>query len=130
MCQTGKKQGANRRFYRRVVGPELVQEKDKKADLEEKELKWGYFSSKGYYIGYKLTMVIECPSLMSVVFLLHQGSPGDAKLYEEILEELKRRRIARDGDTIISDKGYYGYKDYTMGISRFKVILAIFPRKD
>ena len=38
MCQKGKKQGANRRFYRRVVGPELVQEKDKKADLEEKRL--------------------------------------------------------------------------------------------
>jgi len=27
MCQKGKKQGANRRFYRRVVGPEQVQEK-------------------------------------------------------------------------------------------------------
>ena len=82
MCQKEKKQGANRRFYRRVVGPELVQEKDKKADLEEKEFKWGYSSSKGYYIGYKLTMVIEYPSLMPVSFLLHQGSPGDAKLYE------------------------------------------------
>ena len=75
-------------------------------------------------------MVIEYPSLMPVAFLLHQGSPSDAKLYEEILEELKRRRIARDGDTIISDKGYYGYKNYTTGISRFKVIPAIFPRKD
>jgi len=72
---------------------------------------------KGYYIGYKPTMVIEYPSLMPVAFLLHQGSPGDAKLYEEILEEIKRRRIARDGDTIISDKEYYGYKNYTMGIS-------------
>ena len=38
MCQKGKKQDANRRFYRRVVEPELVQEKDKKADLEEKRL--------------------------------------------------------------------------------------------
>jgi len=75
-------------------------------------------------------MVIEYPSLMPVAFLLHQGSPGDAKLYEEILEELKRRKIARDRDTIIYDKGYYGYKNYTMGISRFKVIPAIFPRKD
>ena len=81
-------------------------------------------------MGYKYTMVIEYPSLMPVAFLLHQGSPGDAKLYEEILEELKRRGIDRDGDTIISDKGYYGYKNYTMGISRFKVISAIFPRKD
>ena len=75
-------------------------------------------------------MVIEYPSLMPVAFLLHQGSPGDAKRYEEILEELKRRKISIDGDTIISDKGYYGYKNYTMRISRFKVIPAIFPRKD
>jgi len=67
---------------------------------------------------------------MPVAFLLHQGSPSDAKLYEEILEELKRRKIARDGDTIISDKEYYVYKNYTMGIFRFKVISAIFPRKD
>ncbi|RJS82008.1 IS5/IS1182 family transposase, partial [Methanophagales archaeon] len=42
----------------------------------------------------------------------------------------KRRRIARDGDTIIFDKGYYGYKNYAMGISRFKVISVIFPRKN
>jgi len=68
--------------------------------------------------------------LRPVAFLLHQGSPGDAKIYEEILEELKRRRIARDGDTIIFDKGYYGYKNYAMVIYRFKVIPVIFPRKN
>jgi len=28
ICQKGKKQGVNRGFYRCVVGPELVQEKD------------------------------------------------------------------------------------------------------
>ena len=107
-----------------------VKKKIKKADLEEKEFKWGYSSSKGYYIGYKLTLVIEYPSLMPVAFLLHQGSPGDAKIYKEILEELKRRRIVRDGDTIIFDREYYGYKNYVLGISRFKVISAIFPRKN
>ena len=63
-----------------------------KADLEGKEFKWGYSSSKGYYIGYKLTLVIEYPSLRPVAFLLHQGSPCDAKIYEEILEELKKEK--------------------------------------
>jgi len=67
---------------------------------------------------------------MLVAFLLHQGSPNDDKLYEEILKELKRRKIARDGDTIIFDKGYSAYKNYAMGISRFKVISVIFPRKN
>jgi hypothetical protein len=67
---------------------------------------------------------------MPVAFLLHQGSPGDAKIYEEILEELKRIKITRDGDTIIFDKGYYGYNNYVLGISQFKAISVIFQRKN
>jgi hypothetical protein len=104
--------------------------KIKKKDLEEKEFKWGYSPSKGYYIGYKLTLAIEHPSLRPIAFLLHQGSPNDAKIYREILEELKRRRIARNGDTVVFDKGYYSYKNYLMGISRFKIIPLIFPKKN
>jgi hypothetical protein len=67
-----------------------------KADLEERDYDWGYAPSKGFYIGYKLTLAIKHPSLQPLAFLLHRGSPNDAKLFEEILEELKRRRIARN----------------------------------
>lgn len=31
---------------------------------------------------------------------------------------------------IIFDKGYYGYKNYVLGISRFKIIPVIFPRNN
>jgi transposase len=102
----------------------------KKEDLEEREFKWGYSVSKGYYIGYKLTLAIEYPSLRPIALLIHQGSPNDAKIYEEILEELKRRRIARNGDTVVFDRGYYGYKNYSIGISRFKIVPLIFPKKN
>jgi hypothetical protein len=68
--------------------------------------------------------------LRPVAFLLHQGSPSDAKIYEKILEELKRRRIARNGDKIIFDRGYYSYKNYVLGISKFKIVSGIFPRKN
>jgi hypothetical protein len=68
--------------------------------------------------------------LRPIALLIHQGSPNDAKIYEEILEELKRRRIARNGDTVVFDRGYYGYKNYSMGISRFKVVPLIFPKKN
>jgi hypothetical protein len=107
-----------------------LRKKIKKADLEEREFKWGYSSSKGYYIGYKLTLAIEYPSLRPVAFLVHQGSPSDAKIYEKILEELKKRRVARNGDKIIFDRGYYSYKNYVMGISKFKIVPGIFPRKN
>ncbi|MCW3137205.1 MAG: hypothetical protein N2V76_02045 [Methanophagales archaeon] len=49
---------------------------------------------------------------------------------KSIKSNSRRNETKKDGYTIISDKGYYGYKNYTMGISRFKVIPAIFPRKD
>ena len=74
----------------------------KKEDLEDKEFKWGYSPSKGYYIGYKLTIAIDQRSLMPLAFLLHEGSPNDAK-FGQILKELKKR-IIREGDVLIADK--------------------------
>ena len=65
-------------------------------------------------MGYKHTMVIEYPSLMPVAFLFHQGSPSDAKLYEEILEELKRRRnrvLIVDSTDVSLDLNWFRKKD-------------------
>jgi hypothetical protein len=88
-----------------------------KADLAERDYDWGYSPSKGFYIGYKLTLAIKHSSLKPLAFLLHRGSPNDSRLFGEILVELKRRRIARNGNTIICDKGYYAYKNYILAIS-------------
>jgi len=104
--------------------------KIKKRDLEEKPYKWAYSSSKGYYIGYKLTLVVEYPLLRPVHFYIHPGSPNDAKIFLEILNTLKRKRIVRNGDTIITDKGYCSYDNYHVAFSVFKVIPLIFPRKN
>jgi hypothetical protein len=102
--------------------------KIKKQDLDEREFKWGYSPSKKYYVGYKLTLAVESPRLRPLVILLHQGSPSDVRIYDEILEELRRRRIARNGDVAVFDKGYYSYKNYVKGVSRFKVLPLIFPK--
>ncbi len=77
-----------------------------KKSLENKPFKWGYSSSKSFYISYKLTLAIDYQTRKPMAFLIHEGSPHDSKIYIEILEELRRRRIMRRGDTIIMDKGY------------------------
>lgn len=100
-----------------------------KKQLEEREYRWGYAPSHGHYIGYKLTLVVEYPALRPVCLLLHPGSPHDAPLFEEILEELKRRRVIRIGDTVVCDKGYSSYGNYVQGILRFNVIPLIFTKK-
>ena len=75
-------------------------------------------------------MVVDKRRLRPLAFLIHEGSPNDAKLFREVLEELKRRRILRKGDVVLADKGYYSYRNYVMAISRFKVVPLIFPRKN
>jgi len=101
-----------------------------KPQLATRDFDWGFSKTQGYSIGYKLTLAIEYPSLKPLCFLLHRGSPHDAPLFDEILNELKRRRIARIGDMVVCDKGYYSYRNYTQGIREYKIVPHIFARKN
>ena len=101
-----------------------------KAQLATRDFDWGYSKTHGYYIGYKLTLAIEYPSLKPLCFLLHRGSPHDAPLFDDIVHELRKRRIARIGDLIVCDKGYYSYRNYTHGIREFKIVPLIFSKKN
>lgn len=103
--------------------------KKSKEHLKKLNLKWSYSSSKGYYIGFKATVVLYYDSMNPVCILIHSGAPNDAKLFEEILENLQKRRIIRKGDTLIFDKGYYSYKNYQLGISKYKIVPFIFPKE-
>ena len=102
--------------------------KKTKEYLKTLNLKWSYSSSKGFYIGFKATVVIDFDSMNPVCILIHSGAPGDAKLFDEIMENLQKRRIIEKGDTLIFDKEYYSYENYQIGISKYKIVPFIFPR--
>jgi len=99
-----------------------------KKSLEKKPYKWGYSSSKGFYIGLKLTLALDCRTMQPLAMLLHEGSPNDAKIFSEILEELKNRRIMRKGDVLLFDKGYFSKENYQIAIVNYKSAILIFPR--
>ena len=96
--------------------------------LAARDYKWGFSPSKGHYIGYKLSLAVVYPSLKPLCFLLHPGSPSDAKLCDPILQDLRRRRIARNGDLVVFDKGYFSYANYMKGIARYKIVPGKDPR--
>ena len=98
--------------------------------LEKQDLKWSYSSSYGFYIGFKATVVIEHISAMPVAILIHSGAPHDSKIFTEIMENLKKRRIIQKGDIILFDKGYYKYENYQIGISKYKIVPLIFPKEN
>lgn len=57
----------------------------------EKNVYWGYSSSKGYYMGLKLTIALDCKTMQPIAMILHERSPNDWILFEEIMHELKKK---------------------------------------
>ena len=90
-------------------------------DLEGKDYKWGN-SSKGMFVGFKLTLFLDHTSLKPLLFLLHPANRHEARIFQEVMEELKRRRIARRGDVIVMDKGFYAYKNYLVGMNKYRIL--------
>jgi len=101
-----------------------------KKSLEEKEYKWGHSTHRGFFIGMKLTLALEYPTLKPLAFLINEANVPEAKIYPMILEELKKRRIIKAGDILFADRGYYSYENYARSIREFKIVPLIFPRKN
>lgn len=97
--------------------------------LEKLGLEWGFSKSKGYYIGFKVTAVLDEETLCPVSILIHPGAPNDSKLFEPILKELDRRQLIKPSDIILFDRGYYSKINYSIGINKYKIIPLIFPKK-
>lgn len=106
----------------------IVKKYIKPEDLEDLKLKWGYSKTKGSYIGFKLTVVLDKETLCPISMLIHSGSPHDSKIFDETLNELKRRKLFTKRTIILFDKGYYSYRNYNIGINRYKIIPVIFPK--
>lgn len=69
--------------------------------LKKLKLKWGYSTTKGYFIGFKVTVVLDEKTLCPVSILIHPGAPNDSKLFDQTLKELKRRCIIKLKNIII-----------------------------
>ena len=99
-----------------------------KERLEKLKLKWGYSTTKKYYIGFKVTVTLDKETLCPVSILIHPGAPHDTLIYEEVLKELKRRRLFVKRTLILFDRGYYSLDNYKIGINRYKIVPIIFPK--
>ena len=97
--------------------------------LKKLRLKFGYSNSNGYFIGYKVTVVLEKTTKTPVSILIHPGAPNDSKIFDEVLKELKRRRLIKPKDLIYFDRGYFSYENYKIGINKYKIIPVIFPKE-
>jgi IS4 transposase len=68
-------------------------------------------------------------SCRPLAILIHPGSPHDTKIFDNILFELKRRRILKKWHLILADRGFYSLENYSIGINKYKIVPCIFPKK-
>ena len=97
--------------------------------LEKLNLDMGFSTTKGYYIGFKATVVLEKDSLCPISIIIHSGAKNDSKIFDEVLEELKIRRLLQKGQVILFDKEYYSIENYINAINKYNVIAVIFPKQ-
>jgi len=96
--------------------------------LKNRDFKWGHSNHSGYFIGMKLSLALEYPSLKPLAFVINEANVSEYTVYPQILEELNRRKKIRAGDILYFDKGYYSYDNYVIGIAKYKIVPVIFPR--
>ncbi len=65
-----------------------------------------------------------------LMFLLHPTNKHEAKIFHQIMEELRRRRVLRLRDVLIFDRGFYAYRNYLVGMNEYKIVPLIFPRSN
>lgn len=81
-----------------------------------------------HYIGFKVTVVLDKDTLCPISILIHAGAPHDTVIYNEILKELKRRRLFAKRTKLYFDRGYYSLENYKIGINRYKIVPVIAPK--
>lgn len=97
--------------------------------LLTKDYKRCFSTNIGHYAGFKMTLAIEQRTCKPLAILMHQGCPNDSKIFDDMLSELKRRRILRTGQLILTDRGFYSLNNYLIGINKYKIIPFVFPKK-
>ena len=96
--------------------------------LEKLDLDMGFSTTKGYYIEFKVTLVLKKDTLYPISVIIHSGAKNDAKFFDEVLEELSRRRLLQKGKLILYDECYYSQENYINAINKYHIIAVIFPR--
>lgn len=57
--------------------------------LKDRDFKWGYSTHRGYFIGMKLSLALEYPSLKPLAFVINEANVSEYTVYPQILEELR-----------------------------------------
>ena len=98
-------------------------------ELEDKEYKWR-FDGNEFFIGFKLAFAMDYKTKRPLLFLIYQANIHDSQIYEDILENLKKKRLLRQNAIVIADKGFCSYYNYSIALNKYKVAPVIWLKEN
>jgi hypothetical protein len=101
-----------------------------KTFLENRDYKRAFSHCKGHYSGFKLTLAMEYETGRVLAILIHPGCPNDVKIFDEMMAELKKRRLLHFGQKIYCDRGFTSFNNIFIGINKYKVLPILFLKKN
>jgi len=100
-----------------------------KQKLLLKDYKRCFSTNEKHYAGFKMTLAIDHKTCRPLAILIHKGCPNDTTIFDDMLNELKRRKILKKGQLILADRGFTSLENYLIGINKHEVVPLLFPKK-
>lgn len=100
-----------------------------KQKLLTKDYKRAYSTNNGHYAGFKMTLAIDQKTCKPLAILIHPGAPHDTTIFDDMLDELKRRKILKKWQLILCDRGFQSLENYLIGINKYNIVPLLFPKK-
>ena len=81
------------------------------------------FDGNEFFIGFKLAFAMNYKTKRPLLFLIYPGNIHDSQIFEDMLENLKRKGFLKP-KTIVADKGFCSYYNYNVALKKYKVVPA------
>jgi len=101
----------------------LNKQKNRKSneDLKDKD----YRDSMATSSSFKLAFAMDYKTKRPLLFLIYPANTSDCQIFEDMLENLKRRGFLKTGAVVMADKGFCSYYNYNVALKKYRIILVI-----
>jgi transposase len=76
-----------------------------------------------------MTLANDQRTCRPLAILIHSGTPHDTTIFDDMLNELKKRKILKNWQLILCDNGFQSLENYLIGINKYKIVPLLFPKK-
>ncbi len=98
-------------------------------ELEDKDYKWG-FNGNEFFLGFKLAFAMDYKTKRPLLFLIFPANTNDCQIFEDVLENLKRRGYLKPKTIVMADKGFCTYYNYNIALKKYRVVPVIWLKEN